>query len=135
NLHNGCIQFLDLQVSCDGGFCWKYAQRSQKDLLPFSSNHSKTVKDGIVRSLLLSSLDKSCNHLTASSLEFQLRRLRRAGFPFSRIDDVFNRILVGGRSSRGAGDGNLNKIVVVPYRHGVSHRLKKEAGKVGVTIV
>lgn len=56
------LQFLDLQLHISvSGLCWSCQQRSKEPVLPFSSSHSKTEKKvGIVKSVLHSSLIKSC---------------------------------------------------------------------------
>src|SRR5690606_40289483 len=74
DLEQGCIQFFDLKVYLNDGLCWQFSQRSQKDLLPFASHHSKTVKEGIVKNLLNASFEKSCCHMTRASLAYQAGR-------------------------------------------------------------
>ncbi|KAG0428975.1 hypothetical protein HPB47_024085 [Ixodes persulcatus] len=45
---DGELQFLDLRLNTNpNGLCWGFQQRSKKPVLPFGSNHSKTVKTGI----------------------------------------------------------------------------------------
>ncbi|KAM7297286.1 uncharacterized protein ISCGN_022439 [Ixodes scapularis] len=71
------LQFLDLRLTPSShGLCWSFQQRSQKPVLPFASHHSKTVKSGIVKSLLSSSCKKSCPHLITESLSRQTARLQ-----------------------------------------------------------
>ncbi|KAH7962267.1 hypothetical protein HPB52_015129 [Rhipicephalus sanguineus] len=43
----GEIRFLDLKIAFGAEHtCWEYSPRSKKDLLPFSSHHSKLKKAG-----------------------------------------------------------------------------------------
>lgn len=81
---DGVLQFLDLKLTlCDSHVCWCFSPRAKKELLPFGSAHSKTVKRGIAMLSLGSALRKSCPHLMKSSFSAQLDRLKVAGFPSS----------------------------------------------------
>lgn len=72
------LQFLDIDITLT-----KYCPRARKELLPFDSTHSKTVKRAIVTMCLESSLKKSCNHKGQESFDGQIRKLKEAGFASS----------------------------------------------------
>ncbi|CAN7947595.1 unnamed protein product, partial [Ixodes pacificus] len=72
--------------------CWEFKQRSEKPVLPFTSAHSKTVKLGLVRSLLTTAHARSCPHLATHSLNLQLDRLRKAGYPKDLMGNKLDRL-------------------------------------------
>ncbi|CAN7976635.1 unnamed protein product, partial [Ixodes persulcatus] len=119
------LQFLDLRlISSAEGSCWSFQQRSQKPVLPFSSNHSKTVKAGIIKSLISSSRSKSCHHLSASSLGVQIGRLIKAGYPRDLLSVTLKRLI----TERPAPQKPARpKFVAIPYNHNTAHRLKPAA--------
>lgn len=61
---NNELQFLDLKLVLHREhICWCSHQRSAKPVLDYMSGHFKLVKRGIVKSCLMSALQKSCGHL------------------------------------------------------------------------
>lgn len=57
------LRFLDMQFSSNPGHvCWSYEPRSKKTLLPYSSAHSKLVKQSIAKACLKAALTRSCEH-------------------------------------------------------------------------
>ncbi|CAN8019789.1 unnamed protein product, partial [Ixodes persulcatus] len=89
----GDLQFLDLHISLrTERICWEFKQRSEKPVLPFTSAHSKTVKLGLVRSLLTAAHARSCPHLATHSVSLQLDRLRKAGYPEDLMENNLDRL-------------------------------------------
>src|SRR5690606_17605395 len=130
---NGMIQFLDLKIFVNQGLCWRYDLRQNKALLSYRSAHSKLVKEGIVKNILKSALSKSCCHQVHTSLMGQISRLKNAGYPFMRLEEVFGRILLEGRKYEKKRTNE--KWAVIPYRHGTSQAIKKAAMTVGTDVV
>lgn len=58
------LRFLDLMLSASHDhICWEFWPRSKKEILSYSSGHSKIVKDGIAgSSVLRSAINKTCLH-------------------------------------------------------------------------
>lgn len=66
---NGRLQFLELMIHNEKGLCWEYGKENAKPLLSKNSCHSKTVKAGIVRSLITNAMERSCTHFLAESVD------------------------------------------------------------------
>ncbi|XP_065288624.1 uncharacterized protein [Dermacentor albipictus] len=132
------LQFLDLRLTFDENHvCWGYFPRAKKDLLPYDSAHSKTVKRAIASHCLESSLQKSCPHLMQTSFENQASRLVAAGFPHSVLIAVSETLLQKLKLGTRVKDDRrkTDKPLVVPYLHKTSHSLKKVANRHGVSVV
>ncbi|KAM7300889.1 uncharacterized protein ISCGN_016468 [Ixodes scapularis] len=126
------LQFLDLRLTPSShGLCWSFQQRSQKPVLPFTSHHSKTVKSGIVKSLLSSSCKKSCPHLIKESLSRQTARLQGAGYPADLIQNNIKTLIVqsGSRPRNPPPRSFSSRPACIPYVHNTSHRLSALARK------
>lgn len=132
------LQFLDINITLTPDHtCWMYSPRARKDLLPFESAHSKTVKRAIVMLCLKEALQKSCVHLVKDSLNNQIGRLQKAGFPVSVVAAVAEKLLQGlkPRTPREGGGQPKTRPAVLPYIHRVSHNLKNVANRYGVPVV
>lgn len=133
------LRFLDVELTLHPDHvCWKYCPRSKKNLLPFTSAHSKIVKRGIATSALRNALIRSCSHQMGVSFSAQAERLTRAGFPEHLLFNVCETLLKEIRNQNPAKERqeiDRKKLTVIPYVHGVSHRLKKAAARAGVTAV
>ncbi|XP_064464986.1 uncharacterized protein LOC135376414 [Ornithodoros turicata] len=133
----GCIQFLDIRM-VDSVFhkCWSYHPRSRKAVLPFSSCHTKIVKRGIVRTMLRSALNKSCEHEMQHSFQAQLGKLAAGGYPDTLIQSVSETLITEMRQAstteRRRPEG---RPVCIPYVHKISHSIKKVAERHGVPVV
>lgn len=134
------IKFLDLALEFkDGHVCWRYEPRSSKGFLPFASCHSKTVKRSVANTALVSALRKSCNHQADASFQKQMARLRDSGYPGVLLGAVCEAICR--KFSRGSPSTERDRqtsranFAVVPYIHGVTHRLKKIAARQNVRVV
>lgn len=80
------IKYLDLALGFRERHVYrKYQARTGKGFLPFNSEHSKTVKQGVATTALSSSLKKSREHEIARSFDTQVSRLQDAGYPPTRI--------------------------------------------------
>lgn len=135
---NGKIRFLDLALHRqEGHTCWMYAPRSKKHLLPYTSNHSKVVKRSIALGALRNAVVSSCPLLMSSSFSNQVQRLKASGYPAQLLSSLTEALLQEVRSPREqrAVVEDLTKTVAIPYIHGVSHRIKKAAGRAGVKVV
>lgn len=130
------IQFLDIAITfCDNHVCWKYKPRSQKDLLPYDSAHSKTIKRAIASQCIMSALKNSCPHKAQESFEAQITRLNQAGFPQSVVPSAAQALLNKLRTENASienGSERNKKRGVVPYVHKTSHNLKKVMKRYGV---
>jgi hypothetical protein len=86
------LQFLEIRISTSKGVCWECQQRDQKPLLPYKSNHSKSIKNAIVVNALKSARSKKCPCKILSlaqkdiSTKRQRQRLQKAGYPSSWIN-------------------------------------------------
>lgn len=79
---NGSIQFLDVNLQLrDEHICWAYQPHSKQQILNYSSAHSDVVKRSIAMNCLRGSLDKSCPHRVAESMDAQVACLTCSGFP------------------------------------------------------
>lgn len=103
--------------------------------MPFSSNHSKTVKQAVGLSCIKRALSKSCVHKTSSSLEGQLKRLSGAGYPNQVVLTLLKKCLKEAKIKKQERPKNNVPPVVIPYVHKFSHHLKKTATRYGVPIV
>lgn len=105
--------------------------------MPFESAHSKTVKRAIVMLCLKEALQKSCVHLVKDSLNNQIGRLQKAGFPVSVVAAVAEKLLqsLKPRTPQEGGGQPKTRPAVLPYIHRVSHNLKNVANRYGVPVV
>nr|XP_054933026.1 uncharacterized protein LOC126542008 [Dermacentor andersoni] len=135
------LQFLDLNITLtDEGSCWMYRPRARKEVLPYESTHSKTVKRAIATMCLESALKKSCCHKAQASFDDQILKLRKAGFPCLALSAVSEALLKKlkkerKRSEEGLTVENKGKAVVIPYSHKVAHNLKHVAVKYKIPVV
>ncbi|XP_077486822.1 uncharacterized protein LOC144098177 [Amblyomma americanum] len=96
----GQLQYLDLRLfPSEDHLCWCCAPRSKKNLLPYSSSHTKLVKRAIALGVLKNALKRSCYHRQQASTESQLKRLREAGFPDALISGIGSKLLKDLRQS------------------------------------
>lgn len=119
--------------------CWMYKPRVEKGLLPYSSRHTKLVKKGIAQGCIRQALNRSCFHKVRQSVFSQFERLEKAGYHKPLLIAVAEKLMrrEGGRGNYdrpGVGE-DRRKLVVLPYVHGFTHRVKKVAAKHGVYVV
>ncbi|XP_042150172.1 uncharacterized protein LOC121838157 [Ixodes scapularis] len=129
------LQYLDIRLNTtETGICWAFRQRSEKPVLPFSSSHSRSVKTGVVTSLITSARSRSCSHHSTSSVKTQFNRLLKAGYPMDLLSSVTQRLIVNRtpRTSRAAPGG---RIACIPYMHNVAHRVKSLASRFGTKVI
>lgn len=135
------IKFLDLKLEFkDRHVCWMYEPRSSKGFLPFESGHSKTIKRSVANTALLSALNKSCHHNTESSFKRQISRLRDSGYPNALLVSVCEKISTKLKCKTSGTDGtqqtkDKQKIAILPYIHGITHKLKKIAARQDIKVV
>ncbi|XP_077516534.1 uncharacterized protein LOC144126337 [Amblyomma americanum] len=135
---SGSLRFLDLRLSlAERHLCWRYEPRGGKSLLPYSSAHSKIVKRGIANLCFTNALKKSCLHSMGDSFNKQSSRLERAGYPKTLLISVAEGLLkkLKGGIREVAVPDKHNKVVVIPYLHAVSHRLKRICQRADVRVV
>ncbi|KAM7313425.1 uncharacterized protein ISCGN_003290 [Ixodes scapularis] len=135
---NNHLQFLDINITInERRVCWMYRPRARKELLPFDSAHSKTVKRAIATSCLESALLKSCDHQADASFKYQISRLELAGFPCSVLVSVAETALqkMKGLKRKVPTRQRTKRPEVIPYIHKVAHNLKKVATKYDVPVV
>ena len=128
---NGILQFLDLRIHVEGGLCWEYGKMAAKPVLSRNSCHAKSVKSGVVRSLISNALDKSCAHFMGYAVERQWSRLEDAGY-----DSVFikRQLELQQKAKQRPEKETKRHYAVIPYFHGISHNLKACAKKFGVDV-
>ncbi|CAN7997046.1 unnamed protein product, partial [Ixodes hexagonus] len=135
---NNQLQFLDINITINEQHaCWMYRPRARKELLPFDSAHSKTVKRAIATSCLESALLKSCDHQVDASFKQQISRLEEAGFPCSVLVSIAETALqkMKGRRRKDTTRQRTKRPEVIPYVHKLAHNLKKVANKYDVPVV
>lgn len=138
---NNSIRFLDMRLLFSVNHaCWMYEPRAMKPLLPFKSAHSKLVKRGIVNTCFTNALDRSCFHMMETSFQNQVERLKEAGYPDSLLISVAETIKKKKkpRSRESTNDrdkSKRDKVAVIPYKHQLSHKIKKLGQRMGVKVV
>lgn len=137
---NQTIQFLDINLTFSPDHtCWMYHPRSDKPLLPYHSAHSKLVKRGIISMRFTNAIKKSCAHSMTKSLCQQSLRLSQSGYPvhvqISVAESLIKKTRTQTRDEPIAPANGRPKLVVIPYLHGVSHNLKKIAGRADIKVV
>jgi hypothetical protein len=129
------LQFLDVLVIADKkGICYRNQQRKAKDILPFSSNHTRSVKVGVVKGLVRSSVLKSCRHETQKSLDIQVARLVKAGYKSSFVMQQIRSLSL----SIGVAKTEFNPgmpVVGIQQCHDFTNVMKKLARSFNVMIV
>ena len=87
-------------------------------------------------------IERSCHHGVDASFKSQVGRLGRAGYPETLLVAVAEDIYRAQRHERRAADngvqestGRREKVAVIPYKHQLSHRLKKVGRHAGVHVV
>lgn len=133
------IRFLDLALTFKTGHvCWKYQARSGKAFLPFESEHSKNVKQAVAISALTASLKKSCPHQVQQSFDTQMSRLHNAGYPKPMMASICEKICRTIKTNKATSQQTKKPrppFVVIPYIHGVTHKLKKIANRQNVQVI
>lgn len=83
-----------------------------------------------------SALTKSCKHRLRESFLEQKLRLEKAGYPNSVLLTASERLLKKMKSGKKEERSQESKkISVIPYVHGLSHKIKKVAAEYGVKVV
>lgn len=133
------LKFLDVLLKFEPGHvCWVYSPRTGKPLLSFSSDHSRLVRNGLVVACFRSTLFKSCFHSVNEAFGLQVSRLREAGYPLHVLQASCERLLrklKHVQEVRPEECAQRSKVTVIPYVHGLSHRLKKVAENYDVKVV
>lgn len=138
---NQSIRFLDLSLEFrNTHVCWMYEARSCKGFLPSNSEHSRTVKRGLATKALASALQQSCPHRVGCSFQKQLCRLQDSGYASTLLIPVCETLCKKVRQKQKTNAQPTKKkppkpLVVMPYIHGIMHRLKKIASRQGVQVV
>lgn len=89
----GALYYLDLCLMVSRGLCWPNRKESPKSVLPASSIHPRSVKRGVVTSLVSNALRRSCVHQVAFSLAIVLQFPLTAGYSRVLISSVAFKIL------------------------------------------
>lgn len=76
---NGVLQ-LHLRIHVEQALCWDYGKKSAKPVLSRKSCHTESVKAGVVKSLVMTALRKSCTHFMGNAVKEQWLRLESAGY-------------------------------------------------------
>lgn len=135
---DGHIRFLDLDLHLEcKPICWAFAPWSKKQLLTFSSAHLRTVKRAVALGAMKNAL--SCSWLLRINRSFdcQLKRLKDGGFPEPLLSTFIEVLVRDIRCFEEKEWPELDrlKVIVIPYVHAVSHRVKKAAGRAGMCVM
>lgn len=132
---NTTIRFLVLSLEFYGGnVCWRHQASSCKWFLLFDSEHEEKVKRWFTIKALTSALKKSCAHQVDRSFDIQKPRLHEDGYPNALLIAIFQNIPTtlkkrSGRHTTNKQEKPVSPIVQAPNLHGITHRLKKIAGR------
>jgi hypothetical protein len=132
---NGKLKFLDVVWGAEDHFCWEYSPREGKPILSFKSNHSRVVKNGILKGTLISTCKKSCSHKLKEAVKKQMKRLKAAQFPKRVIEEQTKLVIkwmVEGKQER---ERTESTTIVIPYYHTISHKLKKIAARFDIKVI
>lgn len=94
-------------------------------MLPRISCHSKTLKAGVVKSLVRNTLDRLCVHFITDSVERQCKWLISVGYKESFIKCQLEMVIKGRREKE---QGERTRFAVIPYFHEISHACAKMFG-------
>src|SRR5690606_22965025 len=94
----------------------------------------KIIKDGILKNSFKNAKEKSCSHKFEESVGFQVRRLKKAGYGDASLLGAFRRAMTDSKRVVEF-NGDKRNISVIPYRHNVSHKIKKHAMREGVKVI
>ncbi|CAN7998531.1 unnamed protein product [Ixodes pacificus] len=93
------LEFLDLRFHVNQGLCWEYGKENSKSMLPRISCLSKSVKAGVVKSLVRNALDRLCVHFITDSVERQCKRLINVGYNDSFTKRKLEMVIKGRRET------------------------------------
>jgi hypothetical protein len=129
------IQFLDILIIIrKKGVCWRNQQRKAKGILPFRSNHARSIKVGIVKNLMRTAVLNSCIHECHESMNLQRIKLSKAGYKLQFItQQVLS--LAGSIGQEKSEFENEQATCVIQYYHDWAHRIKKLAGQFDVRVI
>src|SRR5690606_1671400 len=98
--------------------------------------HSKTVKNGVLLSLLQNALSKSCEHCVHESIWRQIFRFLDAGYAYEHVSSAVQGTLDSFITESRIVKEEKQRMVFcsIPYAHRVSHGLKKLAFKKGFKV-
>ena len=131
----GRLQFLDiLVIPGKFGVCWRNAQRMKKQVLPWKSSHSKSIKVGVVKGMIRSAIFKSCSHQIQRSIEGQVVRLVDAEYNLDFIEHQMKQLAMSFGREKKLFEKDC-AIVAIQFVHNSGHRLKDLAEKFGVLVV
>ncbi|CAN7999537.1 unnamed protein product, partial [Ixodes pacificus] len=124
------LQFLDIEMAFgDEHTCWMYKTRGAKGILPYDSGHTKLVKRSVASGCVWQAMKKSCHHRISEGLQRQISRLQASGYPEPLLVAVAEKCIatLRGNNKPKEKDPVKKPMVVMPYIHKFSHRLKKIA--------
>jgi predicted GIY-YIG superfamily endonuclease len=132
----GFMRFSDLKIGGIGKFCWEYDPRKGKPILHNDSSHSRIVKHGVIKGVLINAAKKSCEHQMKSAVKSQMKRITAAGYS-EKVREQQTRIVVKKLISGTVREKDWERMttVVIPFFHGISNRLKKFAAKYNIRLV
>jgi hypothetical protein len=117
------LQFLDIKQTTRGGLCMEYAQRTDKPLVPFKSNHSKNVFEGIIIGAIKNALAKSCPCKNKEALIKQEKRFIKHGYPKHLIEKIKRKIL----SKKPKRKWEIKRVGTAPQLHKLTHNMRRTA--------
>lgn len=129
---DGSLRFLDLALFTLPQFCWEYGRSDPKPLLSRHGYHPKSVKSGVIKSVLPSAIKKSCAHKVATAVSRQMSRVMEAGFQQDTILKHLHDILSPARVDRSP--PTSSRPVILPYFHGIRHALGKLSSSRGIRV-
>jgi hypothetical protein len=123
----GVLQFLDMELNAkEDGLCWKYHQRMEKALLPYASNHSRTIKNGIIGSCLRGAMTRSCEHCIEDSIGEQEERLKKGSYPAKVIASQKKKVLksfIIKRKEKEEGE-EIRRKGTMPFYHNITNKMR-----------
>ena len=108
-----------------------YKTRGEKGILPYDFGHTKLVKRSVASGCIWQAVNKSCHHRVSEGLQQQTRRLKASGYPESLLVAVAEKCIntLIGKCKIKEKIMDKRPMVVLPYIHNFSHRIKKIAEK------
>jgi hypothetical protein len=127
---NDGLQVLDVNFKTKEGLCYSYQQRSQKPMLPYKSHHSKAVFNGIIIGAIRNAMARSCDCCVGLSIKKHEERLKKAGYPESKIIDAKRKLL----TQQPKKEWERKPVATIPNYHGLASRTKKTAASFKVEV-
>lgn len=124
----GGLQFLDINMAFgDRLTCWMYKTRREKGMLPCDSGHSKLGKRSVASGCVCQVVRKLCSHRVSEGLRIRISWLQASGCPEPPVVAIEEKCIntLAGKDKTKEKKVDRTPVVVLPYIHNFSHRMKK----------